>query len=938
MKTVLTAADWTLLQEIFNQAVELPPEPRAIYLDAACRERPDLRARVEALVRSALNEDNVIASAIAEAADEHASGSLPGAGDRIGHYQITRVVGRGGMGIVYEAVRADDQYEKKVAIKLVAAGLLTRDLLPRFRAERQILANLDHPNVARLLDGGTTEVGLPYVVLEFVDGQPLDAFCDEHKLNTPQRLRLLVEIARAVQYAHQNLVVHRDLKPGNILVTPQGVPKLLDFGIAKLLQLDSGTSGPQLTVETTRMMTPEYASPEQLAGRPVSTATDVYQLGVIFYELLAGRRPFRAEDLPLGELERAICQQAPARLAVDADLDRIAQKALEKEPLHRYPSASEFADDLERYLGGFPVRARPASWRYRTRKFVRRNRAWVGAAAVFVLVILGFGASMAVLARRARIEAATAKQVTDFMVGLFDASDPDHGGADKITARDLLDKGVGRIDSQLKENPAVQARLYATIGSIYSNLGLFQQARDILAKALTLRSKLGIDNEAAASTLSSLGELSFELGNFQDCEKYYREAARLHLAAGGAKSPDLIADYSALAGSLSAGNRLGEAEEFGQRALDLSIQVHGRVNAETALAMNNLKSILLLRGDYVNAEKLARDAYEIRKQVSPEGRDLAMFEGNLAYVLGMLGRFPEAEIHARQAYAMVLRAMGDGTPGMAYRRIVLAKILLSTGKFQEALTLSKQGFEMQTKLLGDAHRDTSFGAETYALALLAAGNAAQALPICEHSRANRIRGEGADHPNTSVADMICGEIQMANGNLSAAAERFNDASRIREKRYGRKNALFAESEISRADVLNQRGEYAGAEELLQDALSTLGTAYPAGHPETARARLQRAICLLKRNSAANAVPLLELAYTATRASYGPAHPRTAQAGVWLAEGLSEAPRLDDRGRSRIRQLLTEHGPVINSAGPSVHVEHQMLARLQRGPRSLIAKD
>lgn len=931
MKTVLTAADWTLLQEIFNQAVELPPEPRAVYLDTACRERPDLRARVEALVRSALNEENVIASAIADAAEEHAAASLPGPGDRIGHYQIIRVVGRGGMGIVYEAVRADDQYEKKVAIKLVAAGLLTQDLLPRFRAERQILANLDHPNVARLLDGGTTEVGLPYVVLEYVDGKPLDAYCDEHKLDTPQRLKLLVEIARAVQYAHQNLVVHRDLKPGNILITPQGVPKLLDFGIAKLLQLEAGSPDQPLTVETTRMMTPEYASPEQLAGRPVSTTTDVYQLGVILYELLAGRRPFRAEDLPLGELERAICQQAPARLAVDADLDRIAQKTLEKEPQHRYPSASELADDLERYLGGFPVRARPASWRYRSRKFIRRNRTWVAAASVFLLVILGFGASMAVLARRARTEAATAKQVTDFMVGLFDASDPDHGGADKITARDLLDKGVGRIDSQLKENPAVQARLYDTIGSIYSNLGLFQQARDILAKALTLRNKLGIDDESAASTLSSLGELSFELGNFQDCEKYYREAARLHLAAGGPKNLALVADYSALAGSLNALNRLAEAEEFGQRALDLSIQLHGRVNAETALAMNNLKSILLLRGDYVKAEKLARDAYEIRKQISPEGRDLAMFEGNLAYVLGMLGRFQEAETHARQAYALVLRAMGDGTPGMAYRRIVLAKVLLSTGKFPEALALSRQGFEMQTKLLGAAHRDTSFGAETYALALLAAGEAAQALPICGQSRENRIRGEGADHPDVGVAAMICGEIQLANGNLNAAAELFQEANRIREKRYGRRNALFAESEISMADVLNQRGRYPAARQLLQDALTTLGTDYPEGHPETARARLQLAIGYLKENSSSSAVPLLEQAYAATRAAYGPSHPRTAQAGIWLAEGLSEAPALDGRVRPRIRQLLAEHTPVINSAGPSVRVEHPMIARLQQLP-------
>ncbi|MBS0276804.1 MAG: serine/threonine protein kinase [Proteobacteria bacterium] len=924
MKTVLTAADWSLLQELFDAAVDLPSASRSQYLDERCAHRPELRAKVESLLRSA-TDDDFLGAAVREAAEDASEGALPAPGDYIGPYQIVRILGRGGMGIVYEATRADDQYQKKVAIKLVAAGLLTRDLLPRFRAERQILANLDHPNVARLLDGGATQAGLPYVVLEFIDGKPLDRYCRDHAVDLRRKLRLVAEIARAVQYAHQNLIVHRDLKPANILVTADGIPKLLDFGIAKLLDLDAEAAQPR-TLETTRMMTPEYASPEQISGKPVSTSADIYQLGIILYELLAGERPFRAADLQPGELERAILVQPVPRLKVDADVDRILQKATAKEPARRYGSANEFADDLERFLNGFPVLARPASWTYRARKFASRHRAGVAAAALFVTLIAGFGIAMAFLAQRARNEAATAQEVSQFLVGLFEDSNPDAGGPDQVTARSLIDKGAQRAETQLKDHPLVQARLYDAIGQIYISLGMFRPARDILVKADQLQRTRELPDDMRSKTLSNLGSLSYELGDFAGCEKFYREAIKFDLASGGSNNPRLVNDYNGLVASLTAQNRLAEAESLGRQSVELSMRVHGRVHGVTARAINNLKSALLLRGDYVTAEKMAREAFEIRRELSPEGRDLAMYQGNLAYLLSLLGRFQEAETEARESQDRVLRSTGDGTPAAAFRRLVLSNCLLGVGKFAEALDLAKQGYEMQVRLLGPTHSDTLVGAETYSLALLASGEAIKAHSLCQSALATRLQRPGSrDRLDTAVAWMRCGKVAVAS-DVKAAADAFGNALRVRRAGPSSNRVLVAESQSALGDVLVRQGDFAKAEPLLRDALAALEQAFPPGHPQTAQTRASLAALYLERNAPERALPLMEQAYEALRAAHGPKHPETARAAIRLAACLQAAQKRSTLDR-RAQQLRDEYAEILKSAGPSTRAEQQLLAKL-----------
>ncbi|MGZ5003001.1 MAG: serine/threonine protein kinase, partial [Chthoniobacterales bacterium] len=396
---------WARVKELFEAAVDLDPNQRTALLDKECGDDDALRSEIESLLKSDERTDGFIEQpAIAIPRDLFPNNvEEPFAGRQFGSYQIMREIGRGGLGAVYLAARADDEYRKQVAIKLVRRGLDTEDILRRFRNERQILAQLDHPNIARLIDGGTTDDGLPYFVMEYVNGQPINGYCDANALSTTERLTLFRKVCSAVTYAHQNLVIHRDLKPSNILVTQEGEPKLLDFGIAKLL-----SAGDELftqTIPALRVMTPEYASPEQIKGDKIMTTSDVYSLGVLLYELLTGQQPYRLKTRTPEQIARAITEQEPERpstvladnqqseignpKSLRGDLDNIVLMAMRKEPARRYASVGQFSEDVRRHLTGLPVVARKDTVAYRTSKFVNRHRIGVAAAALVLLSLVG---------------------------------------------------------------------------------------------------------------------------------------------------------------------------------------------------------------------------------------------------------------------------------------------------------------------------------------------------------------------------------------------------------------------------------------------------------------------------------------------------------------------------------------------------------------------
>ncbi|MBZ5571559.1 MAG: serine/threonine protein kinase [Acidobacteriia bacterium] len=582
----MKAERWQHVKEVLEKAVDLEPDERSSYLDGACAADPELRQEVESLlVFHERAGDHFLQTPAADLLNCSAEDSVPVArvGRRVGVYQIVEEIGRGGMGEVYRATRVDGQYEKEVAVKLVRVGLDTSFVLERFRHERQILASLDHPNIARLLHGGTTEDGIPYLVMELIAGKPIDQYCDEHYLSITQRLHLFRQACSAVQYAHQRLVIHRDIKPSNILVTETGEPKLLDFGIAKILD-------PSADRETTvlRPMTPEYASPEQVRGQPITTASDVYSLGVVLYQLLTGRSPYSGDTSTAHQLARAVCEDEPAkpsaviftpnrrdngtesskellgrihegspaklRRRLAGDLDNIALKALRKEPQRRYASVEQLAEDLRRHLVGLPVIARSDSWTYRAAKFTRRHKVGMLATAMVVLALL---TGMVLTLREARI-AQVQRQRAERRFNdvrrlanslMFEVHDSIKDLPGSTPARKLLvSRALEYLDGltqEAKGDESLQRELadaYERIGDVQgqprqANLGDAAGAVASYKKALAIREGLAAANPKNVELLRELtpnyGRLSDLLWTMGDPQGAM-EAARKEMAAAEA--------------------------------------------------------------------------------------------------------------------------------------------------------------------------------------------------------------------------------------------------------------------------------------------------------------------------------------------------------------------------------------------------------------------
>jgi eukaryotic-like serine/threonine-protein kinase len=655
---------WSRSKDLFNAALELEPGGRAAFLEQACADDPELRAEVESLLRFH-NETRVHKPPTEpEERSTETSGSrnIPVTSEqRIGPYQLIREIGSGGMAVVYLALRADAQYRKRVAIKLVRQGM-KEEILRRFRNERQTLAALDHPNIVKLLDGGSTAEGWPYLVMEYVEGVSVHEYCDTRRLTIAERLRLFCTICDAVHYAHQNLVIHRDLKPSNILVTSAGIPKLLDFGIAKLLNPEFSAQTLLVTQSGAWVMTPEYASPEQIRGLPVTTSTDVYSLGVMLYQLLSGHRPYNLPTATPLDLERAICEQEPEppsvaigrsgqpasirgdspeklRRQIAGDLDNIVLTALRKEPQRRYASVLQFSDDVRRHLEGLPVTARPATLAYRSSKFVRRNRAAVIAAA---LIIAALAAGLAVTTREvyvARRQRALAEarfqdmqQLADSFLFDFDNAIKDLRGS--RPARSLVvQKALQYLNRLYQEsgnnNPALQedlAHAYLKVGDIQggplaSNLGDLQGALDSYGKAqqiATLLRRSRPDNpadlELLATTHLRIGAVLPFMGKPKDAVENLNKSAALlnQVIAEGSKDLvvqlDLIDCHTELGDAYGHGSvvNLGQPdkalEQF-QQALALSkntLATHpGNMNVlrRVAIAESKAGDICLAEGD-----------------------------------------------------------------------------------------------------------------------------------------------------------------------------------------------------------------------------------------------------------------------------------------------------------------------------------------------------
>jgi serine/threonine protein kinase/type II secretory pathway pseudopilin PulG len=732
---------WARVKELFEAAVELDPNQRAPFLDNECGGDAALRAEIESLLESdELTGGFIEQPAFAIPRDlfpDNAEESF--VGRQFGAYEVIREIGRGGLGAVYLAARADDEYRKQVAIKVIRRGLDTDDIIRRFRNERQILAQLDHPNIARLIDGGTTDDGLPYFVMEYVNGEPINAYCDANALPTAERLTLFRKVCAAVTYAHQNLVIHRDLKPSNILVTQEGEPKLLDFGIAKLL--GAGDELFTQTIPALRVMTPEYASPEQVKGDKLMTTSDVYSLGVLLYELLTGQRPYRLKTRTPEEIARAITEQEPERPSTAAtyagyspqsgirnpkslrgDLDNIVLMAMRKEPARRYSSVGQFSEDIRRHLAALPVVARKDTLSYRAVKFVKRNKIGVAAAALVIFTLLSGIVATAWQAKRAtaqarladeqarfaaherdraRVEAAKATRINQFLQQMLSFSNQSVysvapiAQTKNVTVNQMLDEIAPRIEAELADQPEVRAQILRTIASAYASQGIYDKAEKNYRSALDTQTRIfGTDHAETAATMTQFGVLALRQGKIAEADQLLENAVAFYRRQQARQAPDF-------------------------RAVNL------------VTAMNFLGAVRFTSIDVQSGAAILEEALQIAENANLQGNErfaLAAVQGDVGLYLTRVGELERADRLLRESLT-IHRQLSE------YPRWEMGATLASLGELynrknqpDQALEFLLESERIYRQTLGDKNRYLAFNLQHQAIALSLQKNFTAAEP------------------------------------------------------------------------------------------------------------------------------------------------------------------------------------------------------------------
>jgi serine/threonine-protein kinase len=785
-------------------------------------------------------------------------------GRTLGAWRILEHLGSGGMGSVFRVERADGQYELQAALKLLSrpGG---PGLLERFRRERQILARLDHPRIARLLDGGTVD-DLPYLVMELVDGERIDEHCDRLASSLRRRLELFSSICDAVQFAHQNLIVHRDLKPANVLVDRGGRVKLLDFGIAKLLDTDGDAV--DLTGIWAHPLTPEYAAPEQLGGEPITTATDVYSLGVLLFRLLAGRTPFELNASSLSEMVRVVCEVDPPppsqraaakhRSVVTGDLDAIALKALAKEPAERYRSVEQLASDVRNYLEGRPVLARaPSAWD-RARKFARRHRIGVAATAAVILAISGgLGTALwqaherGVAARRAENEAERAATVRDFLVSLFQAAAPAQAQGRDLTARQVFDQGALRLTDELEASPDIKGDLLLTLADIAQQLGDFEHGQELVNESIDLRRRVnGPQSAELADALRLRGSILEQAGDY--------DAARRDL----------------------------------QRALSMHGARHGEVSSAVAADLVQLASLDLNAESPDDAALRLEEALTIARRASdpstPEA-DAAVIAGQLAMARRQQGRLDEARGLYEQSLTSLSQRYGTHHPETVRVRNSLAALLLHQGDYAEAESHFRQLAAGNRRVYGVDHPLTVTANNNLAAALSKSGRSGEAVPLFHGVLAYWRDTAGPDHPHAIITQINLATALADQGELAEAEPLYHDALPRFEQVFGRESPHVGITLLRLADVSLKRGRLGQARAQAAEALAIHLEVLPEQHPTTATNEHLLGEIALAAGDRARASGHFRNAYRMRRALLGGSHPDTLESrGALAAFGDAES--------------------------------------------------
>jgi eukaryotic-like serine/threonine-protein kinase len=894
----LDSLRWERLQALFERARTMAARERDSYLDAACDGDDGLRREVDAMLVAdsaeyALAIERLVNDAASSGHCEGAEPPDPFIGIRLGPWRTVGLIGRGGMGVVYLAERADGQYDQQVALKVVGPGG-SNQAGALFRAERRILARLTHPNIARLLDAGFTPEGSAYMVMELVDGLPITTYCDTHRLDIDERLRLFRVVCDATQHAHQALVVHRDLKPSNIFVSRDGQVKLLDFGIAKLLDSDAGMG--EAHTREHPAVTLAYAAPEQFRGEPVTTATDVYALGVVLYELLVGRRPFPGGTTSPFDVERlaagtapaapshalrqrrpadgdppaadvtAARKTTPARLVarVRGDLDRIVLEALRPEPARRYASAGQFAEDIDRYLAGRAVNAQPDSVRYRARRFVGRNRLAVTAAGGLVMLLAVFSVTMAMQVGRtaaerdrAHLEQARAEQVVRLLVDLFETANPDVvPGGDRLAIGEFLERAEGRALRELAGQPELATRLRHVLGLMHHARSDSAHARQLLEAALT--GQRGLSGADALETLAiqvDLGGLLAWMAERDPARALLDDAlARIH-ETHGADHPLAARASHAMAGLVQ---RFEDKEAYLERAVAVARRRLAPTDRERILYTTSLAGVYFRRGRLDDARALFEEARRNAESING-GRTTALIAvlNESATVDNALGDYQTAESKHRRALALAMDLTGPDSFQVANARNDLAVVLANQGRLREAADALRETYARHVALFGEGHWLTTNTMRNVGMAMLLLDDPAECERWMTRAVAGVEKAAGAQDRSAAYMRAQLARCVIRGGHLDRGMALLEPAIANLESHGADVADYTANARVWLGRALLDAGRPERAEPLVAAAVAHYRRTRPSGHPVRAETECELALVLAARNRPDEALALAE---------------------------------------------------------------------------------
>ena len=910
--------NWEQISSIVDRALDLNPDERLAFVEVICAENQLLKANVihfldsiqpsENLWEKMVESGSVLVNEITSSDVDIDTSPFFSPLKQAGPYRVIELIARGGMGNVYLAERSDGQFDRKVAIKILRHELSSKSHVERFLAERNILSGLEHPNIARLYDGGLTSDNRPYLVMEYVDGVPITTYCIENRCTLKEILDLFKQVCKAVEYAHRNLIVHRDLKPDNILVKPDGTVKILDFGIEKILDEELAPEKPEHTKENLHLLSIQYAAPEQVTLEKITTATDVYALGLLLYEMITGRPPFDLKGKKLEEAEILILNELPEKPSQKAgssklsgklkgDLDAIILKALNKKPEERYTSVDQFLDDIQQYHSGNPVSACHKTFKYRTQKFITRRPGVVLAILTVIVAIVGYlvtlqlhAESLKIERDKAEIESSRAGLISGFLVDLFESADPSRSPDSDLSVRDLLDRGIERMDA-LSGQPEVQAKLSLTMAQTYYALGLYDDALPLVERAYTFYRDKNDESLLLAEAMNHKGAVIQAMGDYKESETLLRDALAIQRRIFGDEHLNVATAQNNLGILMRMLGEYSEAEILYRESLATRRKLLGDEHPDVASSMNNLGLLLQYTDEYAEAEALLREALALQRNLLGDVHlDVGASLNNLGLLLRATGDFTEAEPMSREALVIFQSLLDEEHPNVATLMDNLAVLLEAMGELDEAESLYRESLGMRQKLLGNDHPAVAGSLNNLGVMYRRIGDFESAEPMLAGALAIQRKIRDNDHPHLAISLSNLGALYREMGDYSAAEPLFIESLDMLRRLFGNEHVEVAKALNNKGKLSKKMGNYDEAELLFFESLEIRRKIFGDEHPDVANSLANLGMLLRDLDKYEKALSKLRNALDIRLKTLGDEHPDVITTQKQIEEVVSKIER------------------------------------------------